>query len=165
MSLIKKLIDYLLLFSEKVFWWNLVSLIISASISWLIGFNIIEINVDSLEIVSNLSLGLFGVNAAFITFFITLDKSPIFIKLKERYNHLYLSLLERFKANMLFSLLLNLIIFLILAFKESENIYINSLATLIFIYIFIQVIIGFVYLLDISSTLLTKKQDKEKVLD
>ncbi|UBH14836.1 hypothetical protein [Macrococcus armenti] len=104
-------------------------------------------------------------NAAFITFFITLDKSPIFIKLKERYNHLYLSLLERFKANMLFSLLLNIIIFLILAFKESENIYINSIATLIFIYIFIQVIIGFVYLLDISSTLLTKKQDKEKVFD
>lgn len=111
-----------------------------------------------------MSLALFAINGAFLTFFITLDKSPIFIKLKERYSHLYVNLLNRFKHNMLYAICLNVLIFLILAFKESDLLILNTVTTFIFVYVVIQVLLGFIYLLDISNSLLTNRVEKEDVM-
>lgn len=86
------------------------------------------------------------------------------MKLKARYSHLYVNLLNRFKHNMLYAIGLNVLIFLILAFKESELLIFNTITTFIFVYVVIQVLLGFIYLLDISNSLLTNKVEKENVM-
>lgn len=158
-----KIFQKILLFSEKRVLWCICNLVICVFFSLILCGSKIKLNLDNLDIVSNLALAFFGINGAFMTFFITLDKSHIFNALKSRYNHLYGSLLNKFKHNMIFSVLLNIVVFVVLMFKNHYNFYLNFLFIVIFLYLFIEVVLGFIYLLDVTNSLLTRSEEKESV--
>lgn len=122
-------------------------------------------NIQSLDTIANLSLAIFGMNGAFLTFFITLDNSEIFKTLKQTYSNLYKNLLNRFKINIIYAVILNILVFLILTFQNSDIVIINMITTFIFTYVLIENLVGFLYLLDISSNLITKKKVKESKKD
>lgn len=158
-----KIFQKILLFSEKRVKWNVCNLIVCFIFSFFLCTFKIKLNLDNLDIISNLALAFFGINGAFMTFFITLDKSHIFNALKSRYNHLYGNLLNKFKNNMIFSVLLNIVVFMILMFKNYYNLYLNFIFIIVFLYLFIEVVLGFLYLLDITNSLLTRNEEKESV--
>lgn len=114
------------------------------------------IDITSLEILSNLSLTYIGINTAFLTFFITLKESVVFKKLREYYSHLYKELHLRFKNNIIICVIFNILIFLILSFKECDLWLINLLVGSIFFYLVFEIIIGSLYLLDVTVNLITK---------
>lgn len=160
-----KLLNPILNVYEKRKIWFFIVIIICIISSWLIGTHKINVKIESLETIANLSLAIFGINGAFITFFITLDNSEIFESLKNKYHHLYKDLLNRFKYNMIYAVVLNLSVFLILAFRDCNVIYINVIVANFFIYILIENLIGFLYLLDITNNLITKKKEKENKME
>lgn len=160
-----KLLDPVLNVYEKRKIWFFIVIIICIISAWLIGAHKINVNIESLETIANLSLAIFGINGAFITFFITLDNSEIFKSLKNKYHHLYKDLLNRFKYNMIYAVILNLSVFLILTFRDCNIIYINVIVAIFFIYILIENLIGFLYLLDITNNLITKKKETENKME
>lgn len=156
-----KIINRILSSYEKRLLWTIGVLIASISLSLLLIIQF-HINIQSLNIIANLSLAFIAINAAFLTFFITLKESPIFIRLREKYKILYKNLNYRFKHNMTIAVLLNITIFLIFLFKDSSNIYMDILSTFVLIILIIENIVGFLYLLDISYNLIQAEKMKEK---
>lgn len=160
-----RFVNKLLLVHEMKCIWTVIKALVSIIIIMIYVYYInkrnIDVNLDSLEVIASLSLAFFAINGAYLTFFITLDKSPIFNKLRKNYDHLFKELNNRFKNNMIYAVLLNVCIFLILLFKDSSNITWDCIAIFVFTFLTIEVIAGFIYLLDISNNLISNKIEKE----
>lgn len=156
-----KIINRILSYYEKRLFWTVGVIIVSTSLSYLL-ISKFHINIDSLNIVANLSLAFIAINAAFLTFFITLKESKIFIRLREKYKILYKNLNYRFKHNMTIAVLLNISIFLIFLFKDNSNIYLDFFSSFVLIILIIENVVGFLYLLDISYNLIQAEKMEEK---
>src|SRR5699024_6788090 len=120
------------------------------------------INISSLEVIANLSLALIAINAAFFTFFITLKESPIFIRLRERFSDLYIELNIKLKHNIIVAILLSFSIFLVILYKHSDYLCLNFISSIIVIYLILENIIGFLYLLDITTNLIIAEKKTEE---
>ncbi|MEZ2459362.1 hypothetical protein ACBR55_12390 [Salinicoccus roseus] len=159
--MMNKIISHILkTYENRVLWISLTS-ISSLLVSWLVLFKL-TINLGALNNIANLSLALIAINVAFLTFFITLKESPIFKRLRNQYSKSYKSLNYRFKHNMIIAVLLNITIFMIILFDNSEIVILNYIASFILIILTFENIIGFLYLLDISYNLIQAEKMKER---